>query len=564
MTAATGTAKLTLKRRNASSASATPAPTWSSRNSYGRSWRSALARSRASAFVLGPATHTGAPVGSKRRRSCSRTSASVRYVTRAPTPDTSSSSRLLVTIPYTTSATPSAAPTATTIAMEGIGSGSREAPALVHGDRAGALGGENRPARRVGLGRGGAVVVVRLELVLERRVVDQPEHVLGVARRHQDGQAGAHLRGGLPAGRGSDAQDHEVSEHSAHGQHRRARSEHLRVEAREDRDAVAHLHVAGDTGLLRCRDGDGDIALWDRQVGHVTAADQVGRRGDDVGGHRLAGRDVDPCALAHDRRDVRERLGRDRGYGAHRQVLCGDARARGDVRLGHHHLGPERAGGEEEWGAGQARGGQERDHRQDCADDDVLPAAAPAADRRRGRHFSLNPVRCSFGAANDALNARVSLHQYGLNRGRVDSVITTHGRPGAHSGRARNGAASQGACNGRGAVDGVGARAGPGDRAQEPLTGDRALNGDLARGGGGLVEQQVPAGAVAGRTPARGSETAGVGRAGAWILRAWRREPAERSVDEAPGRVAAELTGPGRAAAAAARGAGPGREARLV
>src|SRR5207244_12781914 len=82
--------------------------------------------------------------------------------------------------------------------------------------------------------------------------------------------------------------------------------------------------------------------------------------------------------------------------------------------------------------------------------------------------------------------------------------------------------------------------------------------------GGGLIEQQVPAGPVAGRTPARGSKAAGVGRAGARILRAWRGKPAERSVDQAPGGVAAEVAGPCRAAAAAARGTGPGRAARLV
>src|SRR5713101_2339031 len=68
--------------------------------------------------------------------------------------------------------------------------------------------------------------------------------------------------------------------------------------------------------------------------------------------------------------------------------------------------------------------------------------------------FSLNPLKCSFGAANDALNARVSLHQYGLNRGRVDSVITTHCCPGTRTGRYGQGAAGQRACDRRGAVDG--------------------------------------------------------------------------------------------------------------
>src|ERR1700682_3526157 len=86
---------------------------WSSRNSYGRSGRSALARSAASELTFWlDAIHTGAPVGSNRLRSCSRTSASVRYVTRVLGPD-ADAARPYPTIPYTTRPTPMAAAAAT-------------------------------------------------------------------------------------------------------------------------------------------------------------------------------------------------------------------------------------------------------------------------------------------------------------------------------------------------------------------------------------------------------------------------------------------------------------------
>jgi hypothetical protein len=72
------------KRSNASAAKITATPACTNLNSYGRSWMSALARSDASVFDFWlAAIHTGAPVGSNRLRSCSRTSARVRYVTRA-------------------------------------------------------------------------------------------------------------------------------------------------------------------------------------------------------------------------------------------------------------------------------------------------------------------------------------------------------------------------------------------------------------------------------------------------------------------------------------------------
>src|SRR5205085_3570986 len=119
-------------------------------------------------------------------------------------------------------------------------------------------------------------------------------------------------------------------------------------------------------------------------------------------------------------------------------------------------------------------------------------------------------------------------------------------------------------CDRRGAVDSFGASARPVHRAEQPLAGNRANDGDLACGGGGLVQQEVPAGPIAGRTPARGTQAAGVGRAGAWVLRARRGEPGERGVDQAPGGVAAEIAGSRRAAGAPSRGACPGREARLV
>src|ERR1700674_4307681 len=99
----------TPKRRRAIRANSNAEAAWTNRNSYGRSGRSALARSAASELVFWlDAIHTGAPVGSNLRRSCSRTSARVRTVTRAlgaPLGSTRPAPR----IPNTTNPTPIAA-----------------------------------------------------------------------------------------------------------------------------------------------------------------------------------------------------------------------------------------------------------------------------------------------------------------------------------------------------------------------------------------------------------------------------------------------------------------------
>src|SRR5229473_2105227 len=228
MTAITGTARLTPKRAYATTARASPAPSCTIRNSYGRSCRSALARSAAS--TLGAccvAIQTGAPLGSKRRRSCSLTSARVRYVTRAVGPPVSASvmARLRATMPYTTRATPNAAPIATStitidIAIAGeersLGRRGREVKLGVHVVRPDSAGGHKAGACRIGLVRRRAVVLEGFEGVLQDRVVEKPEQVLRVACGHQHRQAAGHLR--APAGDGCGPHpDHvEVAEHRSH------------------------------------------------------------------------------------------------------------------------------------------------------------------------------------------------------------------------------------------------------------------------------------------------------------------------------------------------------------
>src|SRR5712692_5893200 len=228
-TARTGTARLTPKRVKAISANASATPICRMRNSYGRSARSALARSAASRLgACWAAIQTGAPVGSNRRRSCSLTSASVRYVTRAlGLLSASMLARLRVTMPYMTRITPSAAATDTTttvgaIASRSLGGRCRELPLEVHVVRSDPSRRREHWACRVRLGRCLLVVQVRLERVFEDCVVEQPVHVLGITGSHQHGEAARQLRRRV-RGRGRPHPDDvEVSEHGAHRRHARA------------------------------------------------------------------------------------------------------------------------------------------------------------------------------------------------------------------------------------------------------------------------------------------------------------------------------------------------------
>src|SRR5712692_1354543 len=400
-TARTGTARLTPKRAKAISANASAAPSCRMRNSYGRSARSALARSAASGLAAcWAAIHTGAPVGSNRRRSCSLTSARVRYVTRALGPLSDSMlARWRVTMPYMTRMTPSAAATDTTTTASGMASrtprGSlrrrrRELPFQVHvawSDPARRL---DRRAVRVGLSRRGLVVLVRLERVFEDRVGEQPVHVFGVARGHEDGEAARELRRSVGRRDRPHPDDVEVSEDGAHDRNARIGPEDRRVDGGEHRDAVAALHVAAHAHQLGGRYLDGDKALGDGQVGDVAAAEQVWRLGDQVRRDGGVGRNVDSGAFALNRFDVIERQLWDWRDDGQRQVGGLDLSAGADRVFGHHHFRADGCGGEKEGQAGDSRGGRKGEDREDCPDDDVGAAASRPPDIRRH-------VTCSLG-----------------------------------------------------------------------------------------------------------------------------------------------------------------------
>src|SRR5438132_467556 len=221
---------------------------------------SALTRSRRSLLgTCSEAIQTGVPVDSKRRRSCSRTSASVRYVAR-----TESSGALDCwdrTVPKTTSPTPSAAATATRTIAVLMRLVRRELPALVH--------------------------------------VPGPD-------------AGGH--------------------------------------------------------------GDRDPSLGDREEGDIAVAEEVTRRGDEVGGHRAARRDVDLGALARDVLDHGEGLRRGGLEVRDREVAGLDHRPSLDIVARHHDLD---AGGTalDERQACDPGGGDEGEHRQHCSDHDVKAPA---------------------------------------------------------------------------------------------------------------------------------------------------------------------------------------------
>src|SRR5438445_13159610 len=138
---------------------------------------SALTRSRRSLLgTCSEAIQTGVPVDSKRRRSCSRPSTSVRYVAR-----TESSGALDCwdrTVPKTTSPTPSAAATATRTIAVLMRLVRRELPALVHVPGPDAGGRRNVRTFVVGRRRHVCVVRVRLARVLHRRSDQEPDAAL--------------------------------------------------------------------------------------------------------------------------------------------------------------------------------------------------------------------------------------------------------------------------------------------------------------------------------------------------------------------------------------------------
>src|SRR6202165_2615360 len=130
------------------------------------------------------------------------------------------------------------------------------------------------------------VIVKRLDRVLERRVVEEPGEVLGVTLRELDGQARDHAAdrtraanvrrptGRLHVGRGrSETDDVDVREYGlAHDLGRPrwrggANREHRNAGGRDDGDVVTEGDVAGHTLQLARRDGHGDVAAGQRQVG---------------------------------------------------------------------------------------------------------------------------------------------------------------------------------------------------------------------------------------------------------------------------------------------------------
>src|SRR5438309_476138 len=149
--------------------------------------------------------------------------------------------------PKTTSATPIAAPTATRSATPSTSTlFPGEVPARVDLGRPDAAGPQDRGAVGVGRGRKVAVVVVRLELVLELGVVEKPVEVLSVAAGHEHGEARADRGLALRRRDGADLDDDEVRENRAHRLGRRHAAKDRRIDAREHADAVADLDVAAD------------------------------------------------------------------------------------------------------------------------------------------------------------------------------------------------------------------------------------------------------------------------------------------------------------------------------
>src|SRR4029077_5728716 len=103
--------------------------------------------------------------------------------------------RSWLTRPYTTRPIPRAAPAATSTTIGGIESAGREFPASVDLFRPDSGRRGEAWTSCISLGGRGCVVCGRLELVLEDRVVEEPEQVLRVAGGHQQGQAAGDLGG---------------------------------------------------------------------------------------------------------------------------------------------------------------------------------------------------------------------------------------------------------------------------------------------------------------------------------------------------------------------------------
>src|SRR5690348_3074680 len=228
----------------------------------------------------------------------------------------------------------------TTVATELV---SREVPAAVDVSGTDPTGGRDARALAVRGGGKAAVVRVRLELVLHRRVVEQPEEILRVAGGHQDGEAAGQGAGGR-AGPGTtrrrpDPEDVHVAEHGPHHRGAGALAKRRCVDGGQHRDAVPDLDVAADADLFAGGDRHRDPALGNRQVGDIAGAEEVAGRGDQVGGYGAVARDVDAGAFAGHVPDVGEVLRRSGIHALEREVRGLDQRARLDVVAGDHDPG---------------------------------------------------------------------------------------------------------------------------------------------------------------------------------------------------------------------------------
>jgi len=77
-------------------------------------------------------------------------------------------------------------------------------------------------------------------------------------------------------------------------------------------DAIADLHVAGNSYLLRCRNCDSDEAGWYGKKSDLAARELVWGLGDEVGGHGQPSGDIHSRALPCHSGEVCEGLGRGR------------------------------------------------------------------------------------------------------------------------------------------------------------------------------------------------------------------------------------------------------------
>src|SRR4029077_13972805 len=219
---------------------------------------------------------------------------------------------------------PMAAATATRMTTVPMPLVRREVPAAGDVSRTDPPRGRDVRALAVSCGGKAAVVLVGLELVLHRRVVEKPEEVLRVTGRNQDRQAARQCAGGRArpstARRGPDPQHVHISEHGANHGGAGVLTEGLSVDRGQHRDAVPGLDVAADAHLLAGRDRDRDPALGYRKERHVAGAEEVARRGYQLGGGRAVARNVAPGAFACDVPDVGERLRRSRADALEREV----------------------------------------------------------------------------------------------------------------------------------------------------------------------------------------------------------------------------------------------------